>query len=163
MIMPDNRNEKSVSGSLYSDACPEYIKALWQILSDYCQIAITIFFTFCGKTKAAVVGYENMEVSFAHEHWSQRGKSVVPIMFLDVRSAEEYARAHISDATLIPVRELASRLREVPENRRIYVYCHSGWRSAKASALLSKAGYSNVVNVLGGIEAWQDADFPVIK
>lgn len=106
-------------------------------------------------------GYENADAGHAYEHWFQGNKSIAPFMFLDVRTPGEYAEAHIASAILIPVQALASRLQEVPKNKRVYVYCHSGYRSAKASALLAMAGYTDVVNVLGGIEAWQDAGYPV--
>jgi len=43
------------------------------------------------------------------------------------------------------------------------VYCHSGTRSARASKLLAKHGFTNIENVVGGIEAWKDAGYPVEK
>lgn len=111
-----------------------------------------------GQGKAA--GYGNAEVSQAYKHWSQQGGGHTPFMFLDVRSSEEFTEAHIAGAIWIPVQTLASRLNEIPQNVRIYVYCHSGGRSAKASTTLTRAGYSDIENVLGGMKAWQKAGYP---
>ena len=63
-------------------------------------------------------------------------------------------------AQLIPLSELPSRLTEVPINRPVYVMCHSGARSAQAANFLGECGF-DVVNVVGGIAAWQHAQLPV--
>lgn len=104
--------------------------------------------------------YKNTGVSQAYEHWSRTGAFHASFMFLDVRSVEEHAEVHIEGAVLIPIETLASRLHEIPRNEHICVFCHSGWRSAKASAILAGAGYANIENVLGGIEAWRKAGYP---
>jgi len=157
MIMPPERKSNQVPGSLHIR--PRYgvpglfyvpVRALKRILSGYAWIVMKWTVAVCSKVKMKAEGYENMAPGRAHEHWSRCGESLIPCMFLDVRSAEEYAAVHIADAVLIPIQELASRLQEVPESRRIYVYCHAGWRSARASALLAGAGYTDIVNVLGG-------------
>ncbi len=117
--------------------------------------------TACGFGDQSADGYENATVAHTHEHWQAGDKSPVPFMLLDVRSKEEYAEGHIAGATLIPVQELTKRLGEVPHGKRVYVYCHSGNRSAKASKLLAEHGFKNIENVKGGIAAWKDAGYPV--
>lgn len=81
---------------------------------------------------------------------------------LDVRQPEEYREAHIAGATLIPLRDLGRRLGELPQGREIMCLCHSGNRSQSAAKQLVKAGFS-VVNVRGGLLAWQAARLPVKK
>ncbi len=108
-------------------------------------------------------GYENATVKHAHEHWLAGTRSPVPFLFLDVRTREEYADAHVDGSVLIPLQELEGRLNEVPKNKRVYVYCRSGKRSVAAAAILVKAGFSNIENVEGGINAWRDAGYPVVK
>ncbi|GAV20737.1 phage shock protein E [Mariprofundus micogutta] len=117
----------------------------------------------CGMGEKTAEGYENTAVKHANQHWSQGDASAVPFQFIDVRTAEEFAAGHIEGARLIPVQELAERLNEVPKDKQVYVYCRSGKRSAQASSLLAKAGFSNIENVSGGINAWTDAGFPVVK
>ncbi|MDX8389372.1 MAG: rhodanese-like domain-containing protein [Mariprofundaceae bacterium] len=117
--------------------------------------------TACGFGDQSPDGYENATVSHTYEHWQQGEKSPVPFMLLDVRTVEEYAEGHIAGATLIPVQELDKRLAEIPHGKRVYVYCHSGVRSARASKLLAERGFKNIENMKGGIVAWKDAGYPV--
>lgn len=117
----------------------------------------------CGLGEKTAEGYENTEVKHAQQHWNQGANSAVPFQFIDVRTAEEYAAGHIEGAKSIPLQELAGRLNEVPKDKQVYLYCRSGRRSAEASALLAKQGFTNIENILGGITAWQSAGFPVVK
>ncbi len=86
-------------------------------------------------------------------------------LLLDVREASEYAEVHAPNVTLIPLGELSARLNEVApfKDKPIAVMCRSGKRSAKAVALLEAAGYSQVSNVSGGMNAWQDAGLEVVR
>ncbi|MET3952077.1 rhodanese-like domain-containing protein [Arthrobacter sp. UYEF36] len=78
---------------------------------------------------------------------------------VDVRSREEYAVACIPGSINIPLDELPSRLKDVP-NTTVYVLCGSGKRSSQAAAVLSARGY-DVVNVAGGITEWYRNGHPV--
>ncbi|MCP3903942.1 MAG: MBL fold metallo-hydrolase [Planctomycetes bacterium] len=78
------------------------------------------------------------------------------VRVLDVRRATEFADGHLPDAVNIAHTRLAGRLDDVPSGGKILVNCRSGFRSARASALLKRAGF-DVVNLAGGILAWEDA------
>ncbi|AOT04382.1 rhodanese-like domain-containing protein [Arthrobacter sp. U41] len=78
---------------------------------------------------------------------------------VDVRGREEYATAHIPGSINIPLDELPTRLKDVP-NTTVHVLCGSGKRSAQAAVLLSARGY-DVVNVAGGITEWYRNGHPV--
>ena len=84
------------------------------------------------------------------------------VFLLDVRTQEEFDEGYIEGAILIPDYELESRLSEVPEDAKILVYCRSGRRSVTASNILVDAGYTDVYNMLGGINDWKDAEYPVV-
>lgn len=133
------------------------------------NLAILIMVTFFAGNVAAcgmgeqVDGYEVASVKHAHEHWQAGSQSPIPFFFLDVRTPEEYAEGHVEGSTLIPVQELEGRLSEVPKDKRVYVYCHSGKRSAAASNMLVKEGFTNIENIDGGIKAWREAGYPVVK
>ncbi|MFD6950542.1 sulfurtransferase [Nocardiopsis sp. TSRI0078] len=75
---------------------------------------------------------------------------------LDVREDDEWNAGHAPDATHIPLGELGRRAAEVPQDRRVYVVCRVGGRSAQAVAALNQAGWDSV-NVAGGMQAWQHA------
>jgi len=81
---------------------------------------------------------------------------------LDVREPSEWAQVHIQGATLIPLGDLPGRVNEVPKNRQVVVYCHSGNRSAKGRDILKNAGYMLVTSMAGGITQWQALGMPVI-
>lgn len=71
---------------------------------------------------------------------------------IDVRAPEDFAEAHLPNATNIPVEEIATRTSEVEKlvggdkTKPIVVYCYSGNRSAKAIRHLESAGFTQLVN-----------------
>lgn len=71
---------------------------------------------------------------------------------LDVRTPEEFGAGHLEGATNVPIQGLEERLEEIPRDRRVVVYCASGRRSAKATAILQAAGVE--VFDLGAMENW---------
>ena len=77
-------------------------------------------------------------------------------LLLDVRLPHEWDLCHIDGATLIPLQVLPDQLAELEDWREkpIYCLCHLGKRSAMAQGFLRQQGFTNVVNVLGGIDAW---------
>jgi adenylyltransferase/sulfurtransferase len=77
-----------------------------------------------------------------------------PLTLIDVREPYEYEIARIEGAKLIPLGELESRLDEIPRERMIVMQCHSGMRRERGAQLLQQAGFENVYNLEGGIEAW---------
>ena len=82
---------------------------------------------------------------------------------LDVRTQEEFAEGHVPHAANIPVQELATRLAEVPKDRDVVVYCHSGARAARAATLLLEKGYTRVNEMQGSMMAWEAAALPIEK
>ncbi|MEY2490850.1 MAG: sulfur-carrier protein adenylyltransferase/sulfurtransferase [Verrucomicrobiota bacterium] len=77
-----------------------------------------------------------------------------PFSLVDVRESWEYDIAQITGSKLIPLGELEDRVTEVPREGIIVVQCHSGVRSEQGARLLQQAGFANVYNLEGGIEAW---------
>lgn len=81
-------------------------------------------------------------------------------LMLDVRTVEEWNEAHIPNASLIPLDQLEARVSEVPTDVPVVIYCRSGNRSQTALWILRSAGFTNVNNMLGGINAWMEAGLP---
>ena len=77
-------------------------------------------------------------------------------LLLDVRQPEEWQRARIEGARLVPLGELEARLAELSDwkERRVIAHCHHGARSARACEILAAAGFSDLTNLVGGIDAW---------
>ncbi|MCJ7661286.1 MAG: molybdopterin-synthase adenylyltransferase MoeB [Anaerolineales bacterium] len=78
------------------------------------------------------------------------------IRLLDVREPHELEISHLDGATVIPLGQLAARLSELDSAEEMVVLCKSGTRSARALELLVSAGFRNVKNLDGGINAWAE-------
>lgn len=76
------------------------------------------------------------------------------IFLLDVREPHEYSLAKINGSVLIPLGQVPHSLKQLDQNVEIVAYCHKGMRSADAVGFLLQQGFSNVKNLIGGIEAW---------
>lgn len=76
---------------------------------------------------------------------------------LDVRTDDEWRAGHLPAALHIMGGYLPDRVTEVPRDRPVVVVCGSGYRSTIAASVLERAGFTNVTNLTGGMEAWQDA------
>jgi len=83
-----------------------------------------------------------------------------PIL-LDVREANEFVAVRAPGAALIPTSVFMLRIAELPADRPLLVVCHVGGRSAAVAAYLIRSGRSDVVNVAGGMDAWEKAGLPV--
>ena len=73
---------------------------------------------------------------------------------LDVRQPGEYEAEHLPGAKLIPLPELGARLAELDADKPTMVYCAIGGRSRIAAQVLAAKGFREVMNLSGGIKAW---------
>src|SRR3546814_14933380 len=71
---------------------------------------------------------------------AQELQSQHPPLVLDVRTQAEFDAGHVPGAVLIPHDQLAQRLDEVPVDREVVVYCHSGRRATLAERVLADTG-----------------------
>lgn len=84
------------------------------------------------------------------------------LVVLDVREIDEWESGHIDGAIHIPLGDLPSRVGELDSAARTLVVCHVGGRSARATAWLQAQGH-DVVNLDGGMEAWEQAGRAVVR
>ncbi|PRY70617.1 rhodanese-related sulfurtransferase [Glaciihabitans tibetensis] len=84
------------------------------------------------------------------------------VTVIDVRETDEYELGHVPGAKLIPLGELAARTSEIPTSGPVYIVCHSGMRSARATEFLAADGI-DAVNVVGGTAAWQQVGLPTTR
>jgi len=73
---------------------------------------------------------------------------------IDVREPAEFAGGTLPHAINIPLGELPNRLGELDRNRRVVLLCRSGGRSANAAQFLASSGFADVVNLEGGMLAY---------
>ena len=84
-------------------------------------------------------------------------------LVVDVRDPGEYGAGHILGAKNVPLSRLNDADVAKRKDRPVIVYCEGGDRSGKAIAALKKQGFTRVVNLTGGLRAWQQAGLPVEK
>lgn len=85
--------------------------------------------------------------------WLADGARPAPLL-LDVREPWEFETCHIAGATLIPMQTIPARLGELDEDATIVCICHRGARSMNVAAFLERQGFTNMVNLTGGVHAW---------
>ncbi|HUX68446.1 MAG TPA: MBL fold metallo-hydrolase [Terriglobales bacterium] len=85
---------------------------------------------------------------------AERSGAAVPLL-LDVRTPGEVAAGALPASTHIPLSQLPSRRGEIPANRRLVVYCQTGYRSSIAASLLASWGVAAVSDLEGGFQAWR--------
>jgi rhodanese-related sulfurtransferase len=82
-------------------------------------------------------------------------------LLVDVREQNEFVEVRAPGAVLVPMSSFAARAGELPKDRPLMVVCHLGGRSAAAAGFLIRSGWSDVVNVTGGMDAWERGGLPV--
>jgi rhodanese-related sulfurtransferase len=88
-------------------------------------------------------------------------ESAQPPLVLDVRSDKERTGSHLAGSLHIPLSGLAERIGELPQDRLLVVHCEGGYRSAIACSLLARSGRTNLMDLIGGIKAWQASQLPI--
>jgi len=101
---------------------------------------------------------ERVSASMLAEELASRN----PPLVLDIRNPPEWNAKHLSDGVNLPLAHLRERIGEVPRSRRIAVHCAGGYRSSIAVSILNQYGITNVIELAGGITAWEAAKLPVI-
>ena len=78
------------------------------------------------------------------------------VVLLDVRTPQEYSAGHLNGAVNMDwlSGNFDSMVKPLDKNETIYVYCKLGGRSAKAQARLKELGFTKVINLEGGYDAW---------
>ena len=82
---------------------------------------------------------------------------------LDVREGDEFdgPLGRIPGAQLIPLGEVAQRVEELDKGKPIVTVCRAGGRSAQATVILRRAGFTDVANLAGGMLRWRAQNYPV--
>jgi glyoxylase-like metal-dependent hydrolase (beta-lactamase superfamily II) len=129
------------------------------------------------RTRLARVGMENVAGYGGMAAWYREDLPVeeVPqvsvqdvhrererVQLVDVRQPGEWEALHIAGALNKPLPKLTAMLDGLDRERPLAVHCKSGYRSSIATSLLQRAGFGNVMNVTGGIDAWQACALPLI-
>jgi rhodanese-related sulfurtransferase len=83
-------------------------------------------------------------------------------LVLDIRNPKEWASKHLAGSINIPLNHLQERLAEIPVDRTVAVHCAGGYRSAIAASILHRSGVTRLVELAGGLAAWEAAKLPLV-
>lgn len=80
-------------------------------------------------------------------------------VLLDVREPWEFDICHIENSINLPMGQIVTRLDELDKDSQYIVICHHGVRSLQVAMYLSRNGFTNIINLQGGVDAWaKDVD-----
>ena len=115
---------------------------------NYLVIALLLFFMI--KRFLPTKGVNHISTSDLKSELKDKNKQ-----FVDVRTPGEFKGNHIRGFKNIPLQQLAQKAeKELSKEKEVIVICQSGMRSGQASKVLKKLGFSKVINVKGGMSAW---------
>jgi hydroxyacylglutathione hydrolase len=89
--------------------------------------------------------------------------SADPPLLLDIRNPREWSAKHIEGSVNIPLNHLQERIAEIPRDRRIAIHCAGGYRSSIAAGILHQYGITHLIEMAGGLAAWDAAQLPVVS
>ncbi|MDE2220112.1 MAG: MBL fold metallo-hydrolase, partial [Gammaproteobacteria bacterium] len=112
--------------------------------------------THWGPLAYTFAGFWEVPAEWVAEHLAQ-------LQLVDVREPQEFdaGLGHIIGARLMPLGSLAALAAQLDGARPIVTVCRAGGRSAQATTLLQRAGFSQVANLAGGMLRWHAAGLPV--
>lgn len=96
---------------------------------------------------------------FAHKVETEKGQ------LIDVRTPGEYKSGYIDGAVNIHLydKDFEQRIDKLDKDETVYVYCKAGGRSAEAVEIMHEKGFKHIVELDGGMDAWNEAGEPVKK
>lgn len=112
-------------------------------------ILIAIIVVFFAMRMMPVKGIKNITTAELKNLLKEKNKQ-----FIDVRTPAEYKSRHIKEFVNMPVHHLPEKAAQLSKEKETIVICQSGMRSARASKQLKKMGFKNIINVKGGMSAW---------
>ena len=75
-------------------------------------------------------------------------------LLLDVREPWEYEICHIEGAKLMPMQQIPQTFKALDPQQEIVVICHHGRRSLQVAGYLERMGFTRLINLTGGVDAW---------
>lgn len=113
------------------------------------------------KDPVAVAGYVAGNILRGKMHplyWRElRDADLTQVTLIDVRTSDEFSLGALKGAIHIPLDDLRSRMKEIPHDKPVYLYCGVGLRGYLASNILLQNGFKEVKNLIGGIKLYKAA------
>jgi thioredoxin 1 len=127
----------------------------------YCLILATIISIFLTPLQGS--GQEKKDV-LSPDEFETEINELPDEQIVDVRTEEEFSKAHIEDAFNININapEFDQQVGALDKAKPVMVYCLSGARSAKAAEFMKKKGFRKIYVLKGGMLQWNASEKPVI-
>ena len=111
---------------------------------------------------AFAFGQDVLRPADYYKKLKEEGKDV---QLVDVRTPEEYKEGHIKDFININFNgtDFQKDIMALDKSKAVFLYCRSGNRSQQTQRVLKKMGFTTVIDLHGGFEAWKGGGFPVKK
>jgi rhodanese-related sulfurtransferase len=119
-------------------------------------IAASLLLAGCSSTSSAI----DLSVTEFSSKITEPG-----VVILDVRTPAEFAEGFIEGARLIDFQSgnFENQIATLDKNSTYAVYCRSGNRSGQAVKVMQDAGFTNVINMNGGVIEWANAGLPLVN
>jgi sulfur-carrier protein adenylyltransferase/sulfurtransferase len=136
-----------------------------KICSDQAEIHELIDYEdFCGSSANNHAIPAASKQDMTPQQLAARLQAGEAIQLVDVREAVEQQISILPGAQLIPLGELASRLNELNPTQPVVLFCRTGVRSQRGLSVLAAAGFEQLYNLRGGINAWaQEVDHSMLQ
>ncbi|PRY07394.1 rhodanese-related sulfurtransferase [Pontibacter ummariensis] len=106
--------------------------------------------------------YDNTVPQIKPEKLYQLLEQKHQLLLLDTRSTKEFAVSHMKGARQVdPATFQPTELGKEAKDKLVVVYCSVGYRSERVGEKLQQAGFTNVLNLYGGLFEWVNRGFPV--
>ena len=117
------------------------------------------------QSASILVQESTIAKNLAPKDFAAHIKSKNDAIVLDVRTKKEVDAGHLANATNIDIYgpNFKEEVSKLDKSKPVFIYCHSGRRSANAMATLKGLGFVEVYNLSTGISGWQAAGLPIEK
>lgn len=132
---------------------------------------VAIAFCSCNSSKKETPKVENdqseispTKILYSATEFDSLIKNNPAAVLIDVRTGEEFSKGHLENALNLDWKgaEFQTQLEAIDKNQTILVYCLSGGRSSQAASAMREKGYTNVLELDGGIMAWRAQSLPEV-
>jgi thioredoxin len=122
------------------------------------------FLTVCAAVLVISVGSyaQNAVTNLSTTLFAQKIKELPQAVLVDVRTPEEFAKGHLANAVNINWNstDFITQIEKLDRSKPVLVYCHSGRRSAEAASKMRALGFTEVLELEGGIMKWRETRLP---
>ena len=119
------------------------------------------------KDPVAVAGYVAGNIlsgKMKPLYWRElQAADLSKVTLVDVRTPDEFALGALKGAVNIPLDDMRERMKEIPQDKPVYLYCGVGLRGYLASNILLQNGFGEVRNLIGGLKLYKAATAPLPK